>query len=314
MDKKVAWGLLIGLIVLIVAGVIVAVVMASNTTEGVANTKRSAELSASANLFGADQPHMAQHPLESQARDVHRDTFGHPALNGCYTADPSYRASQDLLQENPALVPPYQAALRQLPAVRSMNYQQEYPGTGIGPNAREGIDTLSNISLDSTTLSEDDDFSARVKQTEGAGVSSIYRRGDGKGIALINQKSRMVDPTKMLPHVAPGRESERMVQAGPSIADIGCRVPKAADIMRLLRASRGSALSHTIPRDRPPVYTEGLNAFRPTPLPASTYGGAGCTIGISPYEVSDLIEYCPNPFLNRSRASEAPTNYSVGPE
>ena len=190
--------------------------------------------------FGSNQPHMRGHPMEEQARAIYEASKNHPDFYGCYApAGDKYSPGQELMQENPALVPPYQQALKSLPAMRTMNYQQEFPGNDIGPNTREGIDTMTTISLDTTTRSDEDDFQARVQQTEGVGVSNIYRRGDGKGIALINQKSRMVDPTKMLPNVDPSRQSERMVQAGPSIADIGCRVPKAADIMRLLRASRG---------------------------------------------------------------------------
>lgn len=233
------------------------------------------------------------------------------SLQGCFAPPANYDPAQELVPPSPDFVPPYQAALSRLPAMRHMDFQQEYPGTGIGPSAREGIDATTTTTFDSTTFGPDEDYDDRVRATKGVGVSSIYSRGDNKGISMINQKSRMLDPTKMLPNVDPSRQSERMVQAGPSIEDISCRVPKAADIMKLLRASRGSALSNTIPRDRPPVYTEGLNAFRPTPLPAQTAGGAGCTIGISPYEVSDLIDYAPNPFLQSSRASSVAFNYTV---
>lgn len=235
--------------------------------------------------------------------------LGQTYAHGCYMDPTSYDAAEALEPVDPALVPPYQAAVQSLPAMQKAHLQQEYSGTGIGPSAREGIDPISNATFDSTAFGPDDDYSERVKQTEGVGVSSIYSRGDKKGISMINQKSRMIDPTKMVPQVDPSRQSQRMVQAGPSIEDIGCRVPKAADIMRLLRASRGNALSHQIPRDKPPVYTEGLNAFRQTPLPQSA-GDTGCTIGISPYEVSDLIDYAPNPFLQRSRSTEVGYNYS----
>lgn len=232
-------------------------------------------------------------------------------LHGCFVPPATYSPMQDLVPADPAFVPPYQAALSNLPAMQHMDFQQEFPGNGIGPSTREGIDSMSSVSLDSTTFGPDDDYDARVRATKGVGVSAIYSRGDNKGISLINQKSRMLDPTKMLPNVDPARQSERMVQAGPSIEAIACRTPKSADIMRLLRASRGNALSHSIPKDKPPIYTEGLNAFRPTPLPASTFGGGGCTIGISPYEVSDLIDYAPNPFLQSSRAAGAGFNYTV---
>lgn len=297
-----------GLILL--GAIVTGIVFAVKGKPPVSNTTKSSTLSVSAN---PQHSHMQPHPIEQQANAVFDATQGHPALHGCFApVSANYDPAQDMLQGSPSLVPPYQAALKSLPAMQTLNFQQEFPGNNIGPNTREGIDTLATTSLDASTRSEDDDFHARVQQTEGVGVSNIYSRGDRKGIALINQKSRMVDPTKMLPQVDPARQSERMVQAGPSIADIGCRVPKSADIMRLLRASRGAALSHSIPRDKPPVYTEGLNAFRPTPLPASTFGGGGCTIGISPYEVSDLIDYAPNPFLHSSRAAGAPYNYTVG--
>lgn len=263
-------------------------------------------------MGGADQPHMDNHPIERQARAVFEASKTHPDLHGCYApVDQHYDPSQQLMQENPAMVPPYQQVLKDLPATQRMNFQQEFAGTNIGPNAREGIDLLAPTTLDTATTSPEQDFDFRVKQTEGAGVSNIYRRGDGKGIALINQKSRMTDPTKLLPQVDPERQNERMVQAGPSIADIGCRVPKAADIMKMLRASRGSVLSHTIPRDKPPLYTEGLNAVRATTLPSASGGAGSCAIGINPYEVSDLVDYYPNPFLKGSRAAGTPYNYVV---
>lgn len=229
--------------------------------------------------------------------------------DGCYRPPASYDPSEALSPTEPALVPPYQAAVQSLPAMQQAHFQQEYAGTGIGPSRREGIDPISSSTFDSTTFGPDEDYGERVKQTAGVGVSAIYSRGDGKGISLINQKSRMLDPTKMLPQTSEACQADRMVQAGPSIADIKNRVPKAADIMRMLRASRGNALSYQIPREKPPLYTEGLNAFRPTPLPQST-GDNGCVIGISPYEVSDLIEYTPNPFLQRSRSTEVGYNYT----
>lgn len=261
---------------------------------------------------GDTQNFLDNHPLEQQARAVFEDTKNHPDLHGCYgPASDTYDPAQDLMRENPAMVPPYQQTLKELPAIRQMNLNQQFAATNIGPHAREGIDSLAPMSLDTINNEESYDFQSRVKQTEGAGVTSIYKPGDGKGISLINQKSRMTDPTKLLPRVDESRQNERMVQAGPSIADIGCRVPKAADIMKMLRASRGSALTHSIPRDKPPIYTEGLNAYRSTRLPARTFGGTATAIGINPFEVSDLVDYTPNPFLNRSKAAGQPYNYAV---
>ena len=274
---KSAWAIVLFVIVGLLVGGLIAwgIIAAVKPSCNVSNTTSASALSSSS-VSAPQHAHMPAHPIEQQANAVFNATTDNPALQGCFApVSSTYNPEQDMLQGSASLMPPYQAALKSLPAMRSLNFQQEFPGTNIGPNTREGIDTLATTSLDSSTRSEDDDFYARVQQTEGVGVSNIYSRGDRKGIALINQKSRMVDPTKMLPNVDPARQSERMVQAGPSIADIGCRVPKASDIMRLLRASRGAALSHTIPKDKPPVYTEGLNAFRPTPLPASTFGGGG---------------------------------------
>ena len=294
-SHKTLWtvlGLVIGLLVLGGLGYLI-YRLVSKDKAPVANAVSSNRLSMHSNGSGGRTDYGA------------RDSYA----NGCYAPPATYNAAQDLEPVDQGLVPPYQAAVQNLPAMQKAHMQEEYPGTGIGPSTREGIDPISNSTFDSTTFGPDEDYQERVKQTEGVGVSAIYSRGDKKGISMINQKSRMVDPTKMVPQVDPSRQSERMVQAGPSIEDIGCRVPKAADIMRLLRASRGNALSHQIPRDKPPIYTEGLNAFRQTPLPQST-GDTGCTIGISPYEVSDLIDYTPNPFLQRSRSTEIGYNYS----
>lgn len=249
---------------------------------------------------------------EAQADRLHRSLQqqGTELAGGCFVADTQYDAAANLPTESPLLVPAYQAALKNLPAMQTAHLQQAFPGNNIGASAREGIDGSTTVTFDNTTFDEKDDYEARVKQTQGVGISSIYAKGDGLGMSLINQKSRMVDPAKMLPNAKPGQESERLVQVGPSIAEISCRVPKAADLMRMLRASRGSALSQSIPRDRPPIYSTGLNAVRPTRLPAQQ-GLDSCAIGISPLEVSDLIEYTPNPFLSRSKAGETAFNYSV---
>lgn len=249
---------------------------------------------------------------EAQADRLHRtlQQQGTNFAGGCFVADTQYDAAANLPTESPLLVPTYQAALKNLPAMQSAHLQQAFPGNNIGASAREGIDGSTTVTFDNTPFDEKEDYEARVKQTKGVGISSIYAKGDGLGMSLINQKSRMVDPAKMLPNAKPGQESERLVQVGPSIAEISCRVPKAADLMRMLRASRGSALGQSIPRDRPPIYTTGLNSVRPTRLPAQQ-GLDSCAIGISPYEVSDLIEYTPNPFLSRSKAGETAFNYSV---
>lgn len=297
--KKTLKYILILVLVLAVAGAIAAGIYFAVQGRKTVNAIQSAQASNGATSAAGQYPHLGVPQVNMQG------------LHGCFAPPPAYSPTQDIVPADPAFVPPYQAALSNLPAMQQADFQQEFPGNGIGPSAREGIDSMSTVSLDSTNFGPEDDYDARVRATKGVGVSAIYSRGDNKGISLINQKSRMLDPTKMLPNVDPARQSERMVQAGPSIEAISCRTPKAADIMRLLRASRGNALSHTIPKDKPPIYTQGLNAFRPTPLPASTFGGGGCTIGISPYEVSDLIDYAPNPFLQSSRAAGAGFNYTV---
>jgi hypothetical protein len=227
-----------------------------------------------------------------------------------YSLSGDYDARANLPAENPNMVPAYQAALKNLPAMQSAHLQEAFAGNNIGASAREGIDGSTTVTFDSDSFGDGEDYDARVRQTKGVGIGSIYAKGDGLGMSLINQKSRMVDPAKMLPRATPGQESERLVQVGPSIAEIGCRVPQAADLMRMLRASRGSAFSQQIPRDRPPVYTTGLNSVRSTRLPAQP-SLDGCTLGVSPLEVSDLIDYTPNPFLHRSKAVEAPANYRV---
>ena len=313
---------------LVIAGVITLIVLAATGTfssqssnNGSANGNgngTSATLNDGKSVNALSHAYDGGHPIDRQANVVFdrvAEHGAHPSLRNCYApASATYSPEQDLLQGNDALVPPYQQALKQLPAMRSLNLQQEFPGTNIGPLARSGIDAMAPVTLDAETRDSDEDFHARVAQTEGVGVNNIYKRkGDRKGISLINQKSRLVDPTKMLPRVDPSRQSERLVQAGPSIEDIGRRVPQAADIMRLLRASRGAS-SHCIAKDRPPLYTEGLNAFRPTTLPLGAFDQSGCTIGIAPLEVADLIDYKPNPFLHGSRAAQVPYNYSVGPE
>lgn len=260
---------------------------------------------------GADQPHMHGHPLERQARAVHQELYNHPNLPCYEPANACYDPAQGLLTETPSMVPSYQQRLKELPAMRQLNLQQENPATGFGKNARQGIDTLSSTSLDRQNDSDSDSLNSRVMQTAGAanGLAGIYGRGDTKGISMINQKSRMTDPTKMLPRADPSQEQHRMVQAGPSIADIGCRVPKATDLMRMMRGG-SSVLSNTIPRDKPPVYTEGLNAYRPTRLPARTVQG-DCLFGISPLEISDIVDYRPNPFLYGSRGYGSSYSYAV---
>lgn len=260
---------------------------------------------------GANQPHQDNTPIEQQARAIHRSLYNHPDLPCFEPRDPCYDPAQSLLTESPGLVPSYQQRLKDLPAMRHLNLQQENPATGFGPNTRQGIDTLASETLGRQERDEGESLGARVTQTAGApdGLAGIYGRGDTKGISMINQKSRMTDPTKMLPRADPAQEQHRMVQAGPSIADIGCRVPKAADIMRMMRGG-SSVLSNTIPRDKPPVYTEGLNAFRPTRLPAQTNNGSQL-FGIQPLEISDVIDYRPNPFLYGSRGYGAPVQYAV---
>lgn len=260
---------------------------------------------------GLDQPHMNDHPLEAQARAVHAGLYNNRDLPCYEPADRCYDPAQSLLTETPSLVAPYQQRLKDLPAVRPMALQQENAATGFGQNTRQSIDTLSSTTMDKENTSDMDSMDSRVVQTAGAGngLAGIYGRGDTKGISMINQKSRMTDPSKMLPRADPAQEQHRMVQAGPSIADIACRVPKAADLMRMMRGG-SSVLSNTIPRDRPPVYTTGLNAFRPTRLPARTVN-ADCLLGISPQEISDIIDYRPNPFLSGSRGAGAPYAYAV---
>lgn len=260
---------------------------------------------------GANQPHQDMAPIEQQARAVHQSLYNHPDLPCFEPRDPCYDPAQSLLTESAGLVPSYQQKLKNLPAMRHLNLQQENPATGFGPNTRQGIDTLASQTLGRQERDEGESLGARVTQTAGApdGLAGIYGRGDTKGISMINQKSRMTDPTKMLPRADPAQEQHRMVQAGPSIADIGCRVPKAADIMRMMRGG-SSVLSNTIPRDKPPVYTEGLNAFRPTRLPSQTNDGSQL-FGIQPLEISDVIDYRPNPFLYGSKGYGAPVQYKV---
>lgn len=260
---------------------------------------------------GFDQPHMNNHPLETQARAVHASLYNNRDLPCYEPADRCYDPAQSLLTEAPSMVAPYQQRLKDLPAVRQMSLQQENAATGMGQNTRQSIDTLSATTMDKENTSEMDSLDSRIVQTAGSGngLAGIYGRGDTKGISMINQKSRMTDPAKMLPRADPAQEQHRMVQAGPSIADIGCRVPKAADLMRMMRGG-SSVLSNTVPRDKPNYYTQGLNAFRPTRLPSRTVDGQ-CLFGISPLEISDIVDYRPNPFLVGSRGFGAPFNYSV---
>ena len=260
---------------------------------------------------GLDQPFMNNHPLEVQARAIHAGLYNNRDIPCYEPADRCYDPAQQLQTEAPSTVAPYQQRLKDLPAVRPMALQQENAATGFGQNTRQSIDTLSSTTMDKENTSDADSLDSRITQTAGTtnGMSGIYGRGDTKGISMINQKSRMVDPTKMLPRADPSQEQHRMVQAGPSIEDIGCRVPKAADLMRMMRGG-SSVLSNTIPRDRPPVYTTGLNSVRPTRLPARTVNG-DCLFGISPLEISDVIDYRPNPFLQGSRGFAAPFSYAV---
>jgi hypothetical protein len=213
-------------------------------------------------------------PVEVQAQAVFDSLQANPPNGGCFAPlQAQYNAQNALMQENDAFVPSYQQVIKNLPATQQMNLQQQWGATNIGPQTREGIDQLSAVTLDAATRGPNEDFDLRVQQTEGAGgasVAKIYAGTSGaerKGISLINQKSRMTDPSKLLPRVDPSRQSERLVQAGPSIADIARRVPQAADIMKSLKAARGSgfggsALAQQLPRDKPPLYTQGLNAFR----------------------------------------------------
>lgn len=258
-------------------------------------------------------------PIEVQAHAVFDNVQANPPLGGCFApVHAHYNAQNALMQENDAFVPSFQQVLKGLPATQEMNLQQQWQATNIGPQTREGIDQLSATTLDAVTRGADEDFGARVQQTDGVGsVAKIYGSAGGdarierKGIALINQKSRMTDPSKLLPRVDPARQSERLVQAGPSIADIARRVPQAADIMKALKASRGSVLAQQLPRDKPPLYTQGLNAFRQTRLPPQQVGNVPGAIGISPLELSDVANFEVNPFLQASKAAQAPINYAV---
>lgn len=259
--------------------------------------------------LGANQQFLNRHPLEQQAREKHAGLYNNPHIPCFEPASTCYDPAQSLLQETDAQVPAYQRALKNLPAMHQMNFQQQFPANNIGPHTRQGIDTMASLSLDSGVKGEDETFQARVDQTAGStdGMAGIYGRADTRGISMINQKSRMTDPTKMLPRADPSQEANRMVQAGPSIEEIGSRVPKAADILKMMKSS-SSVLSHTIPRDKPPLYTEGLNAFRQTRLPSRTVQG-DCLFGISPLEISDVIDYYPNPFATQS--TNVPFTYTV---
>lgn len=261
---------------------------------------------------GVDQPYLADSPLEVQARAVHAALQNPQTGLPCYEpAQQDYSPSQELLSESNALVPSYQQQLKQMPATQQLNLQQATAATNVGPNVYQGIDSHAVADLDSSVYDAADTFDQHVRQTAGAtaGIAGIYGACDTKGISMINQKSRMVNPLSMLPHADPSQQANRMVQAGPSIADIACKVPRQADIMRMMR-SGASVLSQTIPADKPPLYTEGLNAFRPTRLPARTSAGTQL-FGISPLEISDVIDVTPNPFLNSSSAALAAQSYPV---
>jgi len=255
--------------------------------------------------------------VDAQARAVFGQVATDPRINTCFeTVAPdadAYDPQAQLRKGDDAFVSPAQKRLRALPAMQRRNLNQQTPATGIGANVRQGVDAMASSSFDAANGDDDASYAARVQQTAGAGgaLAGIYANDATAGISLINQKSRMVDPARLMPHAQPGDESKRMVQAGPSIADIQRHVPSVTDIMRMQRYGGGSVLSHQIPRERPPLYTMGLNAFRKTKLPAKTCEGTQL-FGISPYELSDLVDYRPNPFLESSKAADAAYSYAVG--
>jgi hypothetical protein len=129
----------------------------------------------------------------------------------------------------------------------------------------------------------------------GDNASEIYARARPNGIAMLN-RGAIRDPEKMLPRVDPSVEANRLFKVGASISDIQKYLPKTTDLMKMAR-ERPSGLAFSIPPEKPPLYTEGVNCERHARLPsrASEKNQLFC---INPIDPRELYDYRPHPLLD----------------
>jgi hypothetical protein len=140
-----------------------------------------------------------------------------------------------------------------------------------------------------------DDMYTDAAIVRGDNASEIYARARPNGIALLN-RGAIKDPEKMLPRVDPSVEKNRLFKVGATIEDIQKYLPKTTDLMKMAR-ERPSGLAFSIPPEKPPLYTEGVNCERHARLPsrASDKNQLFC---INPIDPRELYDYRPHPLLD----------------
>jgi hypothetical protein len=156
-------------------------------------------------------------------------------------------------------------------------------------------DAQAHNALNNAADSHKEDLYAVAANTKGDTVSEMYARARPNGIALLN-RGAIRDPEKMLPRADPNSEYMRLFKVGASIADIQKHLPKTTDLMRLAR-ERPSGMAFSIPLEKPPLYTEGVNCERRARIPsrASDKNQLFC---INPIDPREYYDYRPHPLLD----------------